>query len=594
LTDDDGLRHRATELGVEVSYWDVAGELHHAAAETLRAVVDVLEADAAAGPARRLEPVIVAPAGPFPVGDLTELHLTLDDGTSLEVQPEHTTANLPPELPTGCHRLVGAAHGVEEVATVVVPPPTMPRDPALARGVGLFVPTYALWERAGPLPSFAHLAALTARAPRLGVDLVSTLPLYAAFLDEPFDPSPYSPLSRLHWNEVYIDDAALPAARVPPAGDLIDWQALARRRRAQLLDLSVDLDPYLQAAVTRFLAERPDVADFARYRAGRPDPVDAGRPAALVRRSHEIAQYLAHRQLSGVEGSGRAALGLDLPIGSHPDGYETWAHGPLFASTMTVGAPPDEFFSEGQNWGFPPQLPAAGRRDGHELWRRLVERAGEPASMLRIDHVMGVHRLWWIPAGASAKDGVYVRYSREELLAVIATQAVVTDTTIVGEDLGTVPDEVTEAMARWDMLGMFEEQFLLYRDDDELDAIPARSVAGVRTHDMPAFAAAIAGDAAPGVDRYRRLVAGAVGHPVGDRASELFDAAVERLAASDAYTIIVDLDDLVGETEPHNVPGQQLPTTWRRRLRAPMSEVLAEPDVRRQLEQLASRRGRTR
>jgi 4-alpha-glucanotransferase len=149
-------------------------------------------------------------------------------------------------------------------------------------------------------------------------------------------------------------------------------------------------------------------------------------------------------------------------------------------------------------------------------------------------------------------------------------------------------------MARWDMLGMFEEQFLLYRDDDELDAIPARSVAGVRTHDMPAFAAAIAGDAAPGVDRYRRLVAGAVGHPVGDRASELFDAAVERLAASDAYTIIVDLDDLVGETEPHNVPGQQLPTTWRRRLRAPMSEVLAEPDVRRQLEQLASRRGRTR
>ncbi len=594
MTDDDGLRHRATRLGVEASYWDVAGELHHASVETLHAVVDVLEADETAGPTRRLEPVIVAPTGPVPIGDLTELHLTLEDGTTLELPREHTTASLPPELPIGCHRLVGATHGAEEVATVVVPPPTMPRNVALAGTVGLFVPTYALWERTNPLPSFVHLAALAARAPRLGVGLVATLPLYAAFLDEPFDPSPYSPLSRLHWNEVYIDDAALPAIRVPPAGDLIDWQALARRRRAQLLDLSVDLDPYLQTAVARFLAERPDVADFARYRASRPDPVDAGRPVALVRRSHEVAQYLAHRQLAGVEGTGRAALGLDLPIGSHPDGYETWAHGPLFATTMTVGAPPDEFFSEGQNWGFPPQLPAAGRRSGHELWRRLVARAGEPASMLRIDHVMGVHRLWWIPTGASAKDGVYVRYPREELLAVIAAQAVVTDTTIVGEDLGTVPDEVTDAMARWEMLGMFEEQFLLYRDDEELDAIPARSIAGIRTHDMPAWEAAIAGDAAPGVERYRRLVAGAVGHPVGDRAPELFDAALERLADSDAHTVLVDLDDLIGETEPHNVPGQQLPTTWRRRLRVPMSELLTEPDVRRRLELLTSRRGRTR
>lgn len=594
MTDDDGLRHRAAELGVETSYWDVAGQLHHAPTETLRAVVDVLEADGAAGPALQLNPVMVATVGSFAVGDLTELHLTLSDGTTLELQPEDGTASLPPELPIGCHRLVGAARGVEEVATVVVPPPAMPRDPSLAGGIGLFVPAYALWERAAPLPSFAHLAALSARAPRLGIALVSTLPLYAAFLDEPFDPSPYSPLSRLHWNEVYIDDAALPAAPAPLASDLVDWRALARRRRKQLLELSEDLDPYLQTAVARLIAERPDVADFARYRAAHPDPVDAGHPAALVRRSYEVAQYLANRQLSAVEGSGRAALGLDLPIGSHPHGYETWAHGPLFAPTMAVGAPPDEFFAEGQNWGFPPQLPAAGRRSGHELWRRLVERAGEPATMLRIDHVMGVHRLWWIPAGASASDGVYVRYPREELLAVIAAQAVVTNTTIVGEDLGTVPEEVTAAMGWWDMLGMFEEQFLLYRDDDHLEPVPPRTVAGIRTHDMPAFAAAVAGDAAVDVDRYRRLVANAVGHSPGDGASELLDAALERLAASDAYLVVVDLDDLVGETEPHNVPGQQLPTTWRRRLRAPTSEVLAAPGVRQRLEQLVALRGATR
>jgi 4-alpha-glucanotransferase len=597
LTDSDGLRRRATELGVETSYWDVAGNLHDAPDATLRAVVDVLEADAAAGSTRQLDPVLVAPADPFPVHGVTDLHLTLADGTKVELHRDAAAASLPPDLPIGCHRLEVSANGREEVTTVVVPPPTMPRDPTLAGGSGLFVPTYALWEHAAPLPSFADLAALAGCAPRLGVDVISTLPLYAAFLDEPFDPSPYSPMSRLHWNEVYIDDAALPAA--PDAGmtELIDWQALARRRRLQLLDHAGNLDPSLLAAVMRFVASRPDVADFARYRAARPEPVDAGRPAALVRRSHELAQHLADCQLASVEGAGRAALALDLPIGSHPDGYETWACGALFAPAIAVGAPPDEFFADGQNWGFPPQLPAAGRRSGHELWQRLVARAGEHASMLRIDHVMGVQRLWWIPEGASATDGVYVRYPRDELLAVIAAQAAVTATTIVGEDLGTVPQEVTDAMDRWDMLGMYEEQFLLYRDDEhlvDLDPIPARSVAGLRTHDMPAFNAAVVDDAARGVDSYRRLLAAALRRPVGTSAADLLDAALERLAASDAYLVLVDLDDLVGETEPHNVPGQVLPTTWRRRLRAPTSEVLATAEVRRRLELLTSCRGRTR
>ena len=594
MTDRDGLRRRAIELGVETSYWDVAGELHHAPEETLRAVVDVLEADAAAGGIRQFDPVIVAPAPRLPVGMLTDVQLTLSDGTTIELRPDEGMASLPPDLPVGCHRLAGSSGGAEEVSTVVVPPPSMPRDPTIAGGVGLFVPTYALWEPDAPLPSFAHLEALAERAPRLGVEVISTLPLYAAFLDEPFDPSPYAPMSRLHWNEVYIDDAALPAAPYPDQMDLIDWRALARRRRLQLLDLGGDLEPRLRAAVVQFVHARPDVADYARYRAARRDPMDAGRPVAVVKLSHELAQYLAHRQLGAVQGPGRAVLGLDLPIGSHPHGYETWSHDALFAPAMSVGAPPDEFFADGQNWGFPPQLPAAGRRSGHELWRRLVAVAGGPASMLRIDHVMGVQRLWWIPEGASARDGVYVRYPREELLAVIAAQAAVTDTTIVGEDLGTVPAELTDAMERWDMLGLFEEQFLLYRDDDDLDPVPARSVAGIRTHDMPAFAAAVTGDAAGGVTRYRRLVAAAVGRPVGASASDLLEAALERVAASDAYLVLVDLDDLGGETEPHNVPGQVLPTTWRRRLRAPTSEVLATHEVRRRLKLLASRRGGTR
>jgi len=583
--DLDALRRRATGLGVETSYWDVEGMLHHASEATLRAVVDVLEADAHDGAARRVQPVVVSRGGRVAIGDGRGTHLVLADGATLDVPAGAGYVELPPDVPIGCHRLHVDVAGGDETVTVVVPPPNMPRAAALDGGCGLFVPAYALWESDRPQPSFGHLAELAARLHRAGVDVLSTLPLYAALLDEPFDPSPYAPASRLHWNELYLDDGGLPAGPPVPETTFIDWRSLARRRRDQLLAAAGELDSALHAELDRFTSARPDIVDYASYRA--PREAGDGRPAALVRRSHELAQYLANRQLAAIEGPGRATLALDLPIGSHPDGYETWAFPELFADGMSVGAPPDEFFTEGQDWGFPPPLPGTGRRNGHGLWQRLVARAGEHASMLRIDHVMGVHRLWWIPAGAGAADGVYVRYPREELLAVIAAEAHRAATTIVGEDLGTVPDAVREAMRRWDMVGMYEEQFLA--DGRPRGAVPARSVAGIRTHDMPAFAAFVG--AARAAEPYRARLEHELGRPVGATPGGLLDAALERLAASDAYLVLADLDDLTGETVPHNVPGRVLPTTWRRRLPAPTSEVLGDLDIRRRLHMLAARRG---
>ena len=583
MTSLDALRERAWQLGVETSYWDVAGQHHEASEATLRAIVDVLDADAVGvfGP---VQPVVVGRPDHVTVGDVGAAELVLADATALPLTIDAGRVALPPDLPVGCHRITSGADAV----TVVVPPAGMPRSPSFAGGTSLFVPTYALWEAQSPLPSFTHLAAFATVARRLGIDVVATLPLYAAFLDDPFDPSPYAPVSRLHWNEAYLDDATLPAAPVPEQHALLDWRQLATRRRQQLLDAARDLDPYIEAGIDRFVTRRPDVVDFARFRAEQRDAVDVGAPAALVERSHLLAQYLADRQLGAVEGDGRAALALDLPIGSHVAGYETWAHGDLFATGMTVGAPPDEFFADGQDWGFPPQLPFAGRRDGHSLWRRLVGHAGEHASVLRIDHVMGVHRLWWVPEGMGATEGAYVRYPRDELLAVIAAEATRTSTTVVGENLGTVPAELSEALANWDVVGLYEEQFSLYHPE-HLPDIPARSVAGVRTHDMPAFAAAYTDDPAADVDGYRELLADDVGHPVGEDAADVFDAALERLAASDAYLVVADLDDLLGETAPHNVPGRVLESTWRRRLPRPASAVMRDTDVRRRIKLLANR-----
>jgi 4-alpha-glucanotransferase len=201
---------------------------------------------------------------------------------------------------------------------------------------------------------------------------------------------------------------------------------------------------------------------------------------------------------------------------------------------------------------------------------------------------MGVHRLWWVPEGMGATEGAYVRYPREELLAVIAAAATRSSTTIVGENLGTVPDELSAALVRWDVVGLYEEQFSLYHPE-RLPAIPARSVAGMRTHDMPAFAAAFSDGATGDVDDYRRLLAADVGHPVGESSGDVLDAALERLAASDADVVVADLDDLLGETAPHNVPGRVLESTWRRRLPRPASAVLGDTDVRRRIKLLASR-----
>jgi 4-alpha-glucanotransferase len=582
----DALRDRAEELGIQTAYHDVNGTLHHADDTTIEHVVAVLEADrASVGATTRLTaPLHLVGSGPIVVtARVSDASVTVaGHPIALAVRhgDDHDTIELPDELAFGCHALQFDSDRGPGETIVVAAPASMPRHDRFAGTGGLFAPTYALWERDEPLPSYAHLHRLARIAKANGLAVMSTLPLYATFLDDPFDPSPYAPVSRLHWNEVYLDDAGLPPASLPPAGDIIDWRALAERRRRQLIEAASSLDPTRQAELTAFAAAHPDVGAYARYRATR----DAGGDM-VVEQSHLLAQYLADQQLAAIrDDPDAAALALDLPIGSHPDGYEVWADSSMFAPQMSVGAPPDSFFSDGQNWGFPPPMPAAMHASGHRLWRRLIERVGRHADILRIDHAMAVHRLWWVPDGFSATQGVYVQYPRDEILAVIAASAAAADVTIVGEDLGTVPTEVSEAFERWDMLGMYEEQFHL--DDDPLPHIPARTVAGIRTHDMEPIAELVA---TTDTADYRRRLGTAHGSEIADRWDDVVEQMLVRLSWSDAYLVVADLDDLVGERRPHNLPGRVGPELWSRRLDVPTSDTLGSADVRQRLGILARR-----
>ncbi len=580
----DALQARAEQLGIQTSHYDVNGGLHRADDTTVAHVVAVLEADkASSASTKRHAPTIhIATAGPVPVqARVTEADLSVNGHphpVALHHGDDNDTIELPADLPVGCHVLsFDTDHGPGET-TVVVTPVAMPRAARFAGTGSLFAPTYALWEHQRPLPSFAHLHDLARYARRAGVAAVSTLPLYATYLDEPFDASPYSPVSRLHWNEVYLDDTDLPPAPIPEIGGVIDWHPLAARRRRQLLDAVATLSPTLSDELTAFVAAHPDVGAYARFRADR----DAGGDRA-VEQSHVLAQYLADQQLGAISRDpDAAALALDLPIGSSPQGYEVWADPSMFAPQMSVGAPPDSFFADGQNWGFPPPLPAAMHASGHRMWRQLIERAGRHADILRIDHAMAVQRLWWVPDGFSATQGVYVTYPREEILAVIAAAAAAADVTIVGEDLGTVPPEVSEAFERWDVLGMYEEQFHL--DDNPLAHIPARTVAGIRTHDMEPIADLVA---TTDTSAYRARLGAAHQCNIDDRWDDVVDQMLVRLAHSDAYQVTADLDDLIGETRPHNLPGRVGPELWSRRLDRPTSETLADSGVQRRLRTLS-------
>lgn len=583
----DALRARAEELGVQVDYHDVAGVLHRADDTTLAHVVAVLEADlgSVSTQVRVTPPLHISSTEPVVVRSRVREAGLLVAGhphtLTVRHRDEYDEIELPADLPLGCHHLqFDSAAGPGETI-VVVAPTSMPRAERFAGQGSLFAPIYALWERDDPLPSFRHLHELARAAKANHVAVVSTLPLYATYLDDPFDPSPYSPVSRLHWNEIYLDDTELPAAPVPPIGDLVDWKSLAERRRGQLIAAAGDLDAATLDDLTAFAAAHPDVGAYARFRAAR----DAGGDV-VVEQSHLLAQFLADRQLAAIrDDPAAAALALDLPIGSHPDGYESWADASMFAPGIGVGAPPDSFFADGQNWGFAPPLPAAMHASGHRLWRHLIERVGRHADVVRIDHAMAVHRLWWVPDGMSPTQGVYVRYPRDEILTVIAAAAAAADVTIVGEDLGTVPTEVSDAFARWKMLGMYEEQFHL--DDEHLPHVPERTVAGIRTHDMEPIAELVA---TTDTSAYRARLGNAHGCEVADRWDDVVEQMLIRLAWSDAYLISADLDDLLGERRPHNLPGRVDPELWSRRLDRPTSETLADPDVRRLLRIVSRRR----
>lgn len=677
------LRLLARLHGIQASYVDMTRRTVRASRTSLLAALQAAGAPVA-GPGdvadalrsrirelwnRPLEPILVAWSGrPAPIRLRLPLwvmdaprrwSLSLDNGEELDVRDPFQQGErgvvraaqidgatfvemeVAPALkiPPGYHRL-DLEYGGNRARSLLISAPRTGREVERGRAWGVFLPLYALrTQRSWGVGDLADLGDLVDWVSGLGGEVVATLPILSAFLSRPFEPSPYSPASRLFWNELHLDVLRIPELeRCPEARTLIRSRGLRRdiaalqasplvdhrgamavkRRVLELLAECFFAQPSHRPAEFEAFANDRTVQDYAGFRANCERrgacwrdwpqrerdgvlPRDGGHTEAF--RYHTYVQWQMRKQMDELgrrAAQARASLYFDLPLGVSSDGYDVWREREVFALGAAVGSPPDTFFTGGQDWGFHPLHPDRVREQGYRYVIACLRHLLRHAGVLRIDHVMSLHRLYWVPRGLDARHGVYVRYRPEELYAILALEAARGDAVIVGEDLGTVPETVRRAMKSHGIYRSYVLEMEVTADPRRaINPVPRRSLASLNTHDLPPFAAFWKdadlayrmeqgwldetgarrernerGRVRDALVRFLRSEGWLRGDLRGNDAPgarDVLRACLSHLAAGEARMVLVNLEDLWLEQRPQNVPGtsDQYPN-WRRTARYPL------------------------
>jgi 4-alpha-glucanotransferase len=616
------LRALAKALGVHTRYTDGLGRHVVVAPETLVRVCAAVGApiagpgDAAealrahhAAKAGIVPPVLVAWDGTPPslaiAGDErvhAELHLA--DGEVVPLDASGGELRSGRTLPLGYHRLTVETSVGRETCTVIAAPVQAYRRPGRHRSWGVGTQLAALRSaRSRSLADLRDLESLCRWIGERGGDLVTVLPLLPTFNSAPPEPSPYSAVSRLFWSELILDlgDAHRPSHN-PQTLDVARADAEVRAALAghplpdpSLLDDELVRYARFRGAQARLGRNWRDWPAEARAGVPGPDHVDAEEE-----RFHLVAQTLVRRQLKDLrlrlERDG-LRLGLDLAVGGHPDGYDPWSRQTLFGGGMSVGAPPDLGFPSGQDWGFSPVLPGASRREGHRYLAGSIAHQAGLAGVLRVDHIMAWTRLYWIPHGLGLHEGTYVSYPAEELFAVLTLESHRNRCEVVGENLGTVPREIYEALPRHRIWGMYLAQFQASSDQD-VSPPTAADMALVGTHDTPSFAGWLEGndigervrygllkkEAVPAVREERSRAAERLAarvHRAVDDPHALLAELLEWLGRSDSPLVVPWLEDLWLEPHAVNLPGTRSSErpNWQRPMRRLLEDVFSDPEV---------------
>ncbi|WP_168581826.1 4-alpha-glucanotransferase [Gephyromycinifex aptenodytis] len=453
------------------------------------------------------------------------------------------TFEVPADVPTGWHTLFAQIPD-EEPATgrlVVVPsrlqlPPTVQRHGAS----GLMNQLYSVRsERSWGIGDFADLAELGAWSARgLGCDFMLINPVHAAEPTPPMEPSPYLPTSRRFVNPIYLRvedisevayldaedrariEALAAAARRANDSDRLDRDACwALKEQALRLLFAQPRPPRRQNAFEAF-CEREGVGllDFATWCAftraygqnewpeGLQDPRSQATEAAREEHADEVMftmwlQWLLDTQLATaqremVEAGMSLGVVQDLAVGVHPAGADAWSLAEAFAQNVTVGAPPDPYNQRGQDWSQPPWRPDRLEELAYAPFRDMIRAAMRHSGGLRIDHIIGLFRLWWVPAGRSPLEGTYVRYDHDALIGILMLEAERAGAVVIGEDLGTVEPWVRTYLAKRGILGT---SILWFEKGEDGRPLPPESyrtlcLASVTTHDLPPTAGYLTGE----------------------------------------------------------------------------------------------------
>ncbi len=571
--------------GILAAYHDSFGDLHETTTETRDALLRAMRLNAADPTVTDVPDVRVL--GPDETMALSRpAELVLEDGTTLKLQD-----SVPPDLPLGYHDLMPADG--RSPTMIIKSPGRCYLEPNL-RIWGWAVQLYAARSsKSWGFGDFADLRRLGHWSAGLGAGAVLVNPLSAVAPVLPQQSSPYFPSSRRFHNPLYLR-----IEEVPGAADMgIDLEHLAATGRQLNEHRRIDRDQVFRlkmqalevlwerrggdALFDSFLEQRGEsLRSFAafcvlaeqfggdwrewpgEYRRADSSAVSGFVEANADRlRFHAWLQWLLDEQLASA--AQELPLVQDLPIGVDPGGADAWQWQDVLADGASVGAPPDEFNTLGQDWCLPPFIPHRLRGARFGPFIETIRSGLRHARGLRIDHVMGLFRLFWIPDGLGPKHGAYVRYPAEELLAIVAVESHRAGAWVAGEDLGTVEPEVRRRLAESRML----PYRLLWFEDDPPTDYPEQAMAAITTHDLPTVAGLWSGADFAAQSRIGVNPDEASYHKIRDRLTsatelpsdasdvEAVESAYQALAEAPSSVLVANLEDALAVGERPNMPG---------------------------------------
>lgn len=486
-------------------------------------------------------------------GAQAEVWIELEDGGQREVaQRENFTPprtvdgvawgeasfEVPADLPQGWHRLRLRSAGVDATATLVVTPERLSSAARVAEQptAGMMAQLYSVRSRGSwGIGDFRDLGELAVVAARHGFDFLLTNPLHAAEPFPPVEDSPYLPSSRRFINPIYlriedvpeyagldpklrdeVAESAAPVKKMNTSADFLERDVVYAAKLAVLRELhNQERPPERAQAFARYVESEGDgLIDFARWCADqeltRADGRHSGTHAADPQTPEEYRelvdfylwlQFLCDEQLAGAQRRAKAAgmsIGIvaDLAVGTHPGGADAAVLRDYLAPRASVGAPPDGYNQQGQDWSQPPWHPQALADAGYQPWRDLLRTILRHAGGIRVDHILGLFRLFWIPRGLSPQDGAYVSYDFEAMLGILVLEAERAGAVVIGEDLGTFEPWVREALAYRRVLGTSVLWFESDASGSPTGQPDYRSLtaASIGTHDLPPTAGFLDGE----------------------------------------------------------------------------------------------------